>query len=94
MKRISASEAKTLSETYGEQYKYQVLERELDEFYAKILEVAQSGKTSVKVMLKPCVSCYKDSITKILTGDGYKVKYRFSESYRDFDEYIIISWVS
>jgi hypothetical protein len=94
MKRISASEAKTLSETYEERFKSQVLEKELDEFYAKILEFAQSGKTSVTIIIKPCVSSYKDSITKILTDDGYKVGYGEYESFRNYEEYIKISWVS
>ncbi len=91
MKRISAAKAKTLSETYNKQIKSKVLETELDNFYEKIFEYAESGRTSLTIALKPCLSSYKDSIIKVLEDDGYKVRYRISESYRDV-EYIIISW--
>lgn len=92
MKRISAAEAKTLSETYKEKIKSTVLEEELDYFYEKIYESTVSGKTSVSIFLKPRLSPYKQSIIKFLKDDGYKAGYFMSESYRDVDEYIRISW--
>jgi hypothetical protein len=92
MKRISAAEAKTLSETYKEQIKSTVLEKELDYFYEKIYESTVSGKTSVSIPLKPYLSQDRNYIMKFLKDDGYKVGYYMSESYRDVDEYIRISW--
>lgn len=92
MKRISAAEAKTLSETYKEQIISKVLETGLDEFYKKIYESTLSGETSVSIPLKPCLSPYRNSIIKFLKDDGYKVGYFMNETYRDVDEYIRISW--
>ncbi len=91
MERISAAKAKTLSEIYNKQLASKVLETGLDEFYKKIFEYAESGKTSLNIALKPYLSPHKDYITKVLKDDGYKVRYRIYESYRDV-EYIIISW--
>ena len=92
MKRISAAEAKTLSETYKEKIESTVLEEELDYFYEKIYESTVSGETSVTIHLKPHLSQYKHSIIKFLKDDGYKAGYLMSESYRDVDEYIRVSW--
>ena len=92
MKRISAAEAKTLSETYKEKIKSTVLEEELDYFYEKIYESTVSGETSVNVPLEPRLSPHKHYIIEFLKDDGYKAKISVTESYRDVDEYIRISW--
>ena len=92
MKRISASEAKTLTEEVKNPNEILLIEKGLDEIYSSILKSAEEGKSGIQLIIKPKLEKHKNSIAQHLKNDGYKVKIRISESYRDYDEYFVISW--
>ena len=92
MKRISASEAKTLTKEVKNPNEILLIEKELDAIYSSILKSAEEGKSGIQLIIKPKLEKHKNSIAQHLKNDGYKVNIRISESYRDYDEYFVISW--
>ena len=88
MTKITALEAKSLTDRQYNKNEVIIIEEILDEIYSYIKDAARKGSYVVELDYPN----YGDKICILLKNEGYKVKKVVRNSFRDFDEFIKISW--
>jgi hypothetical protein len=88
MTKLTASEAKSLTDQQYNKSKEYTIQEKLDKIYSKIGDASRKGSYRIELDYPN----YGDEISSILKKDGYKVKKRVESSFRDFDEFLVISW--
>ncbi len=90
---ITAEEARILVQKYNPNLSKELaMNKVLNDIYSKIKFYAVNGMSRFKKQLNSCDLEYKEDIRSILMNMGYKVKFKRVDSYRDYEDYIIISW--
>lgn len=89
MTKLTASEAKSLTDRQYNRTKEVVIEETLEKIYSHISTAARKGSYCVELHYPN----YGDEISVLLKNEGYKVKKVVTNYFRDLDdEFIKISW--
>lgn len=88
MNKITAQQARSISEKYIRREKELYVERYVEGIYTKIENAANKGRTETVL----CAPIYYEDIEQILIADGYTVRRRNYESYLETVDDMIIKW--
>lgn len=88
MTKLTASEAKSLTDRQYNKTKEIVIEETLEKIYSHISTAARKGSYCVELNYPN----YGDEISVFLKNEGYKVKKVVTNSFYDWNEIIKISW--
>lgn len=88
MNKITADQARSISEKYICREKELYVERSLERIYNSIETAANKGRTEIKMS----TPIYYEDIEQILIADGYTVRRRNYESYQETVDDMIIKW--
>jgi hypothetical protein len=90
---ITAEEARILVKKYNPNIGKEIaIGKILSEIYSRIHSCAYNGISKTEMVLKPYALEYKEDIRSILVKEGYKVKFKHIDNFRDCEDYIKISW--